>query len=169
MASINEQNVSSFYGTVPAPMELAFMSVCLGAPITYEKLDNTSQESACMLVPKKDGTAHPIVVTFGNEDASGKSLRSADYVFCGVEAALNSPGQQREILADRFISMMNLAENNDYIASFYEPKIAELAEKLRVPYAQHMKDFEEEAEAYKKVLAEKINKKKIDKTAQNNK
>ena len=49
--SLDEISGEQFFGKVPKPLELAFIGVCLGAPIQYRKEKTTGLDEVCMLVP----------------------------------------------------------------------------------------------------------------------
>ena len=76
----NESSVDNdetqFFGKVPKALELAFIGVCLGAPIQYKKERTTGLDQVCMLVPNKNGF-QPVMVTFGVEESIGNGAYEA--------------------------------------------------------------------------------------------
>ena len=63
-----------------------------------------------------------------------------------------SDSKNCEIIAERFSSTFNLSANNDYIKKFFEPKSAELREKLIRYYPEQIGDFDKVCEVYKNAL-----------------
>lgn len=159
MNQINENNLTSFFGSVPVPMEVSFVGVCLGAPIQYRKDKNTGLDEICMMVPQKNGTVQPVMLTLGNADSIANGNRSAVYHACGIDKLLseatNSAGC--EMLSERFAAVANMGPTNDYIKKFFEPKIAELREKLIRYYPESIKDYDAAVTTYKSSFAKAFN------------
>lgn len=86
--SLDEISGEQFFGKAPKPLELAFIGVCLGAPIQYRKEKTTGLDEVCMLVPNKSGF-QPVMVTFGKEDSVGKGSYEAVCHQLNLEKLLN--------------------------------------------------------------------------------
>ena len=146
---INEKNLTSFVGNVPKPMEIATMSLLLGAPLQYKTDKNTGAIEVCALVPKKHGVYQPMVVTLGREDSVAPDARIALYHACGLDAVANGSSNPYDLFVDRFTSVFDMSSKNDYITRFFEPKAATLREKLMKEYPEQIKDFDLACEQFK--------------------
>lgn len=146
---INEKNLTSFVGSVPVPMEMATVGLFLGGPIQYKVDKNTGLDEACMLVPKKNGTYQPIIVTLGRNDTVAPDARIALYHACGLDSVVNGSADVYKAFADRFSSVFDMSSKNDYITRFFEPKAALLREKLMKQYPENIKEFDSACEQFK--------------------
>jgi hypothetical protein len=79
---------NQFFGKAPKSLELAFIGVCLGAPIQYKKERTTGLDQVCMLVPNRNGF-QPVMVTFGKEDSIGNGAYDAVCHQLNLEKLLN--------------------------------------------------------------------------------
>lgn len=86
--SLSAKEDMQFFGKVPKPLELAFIGVCLGAPVQYRKEKTTGLDQVCMLVPNKSGF-QPVMVTFGKEDSVGKGSYEAICHQLNLEKLMN--------------------------------------------------------------------------------
>jgi hypothetical protein len=92
MDQINEKNLTSFFGNVPTPMELAFLGLALGAPMQYRTDKNTGLDEVCMLIPQKNGGVQPVIVTLGNDNSVANGARSAIYHAFGLDTIITDGG-----------------------------------------------------------------------------
>ena len=86
--SSSSSSAEQFFGKVPKSLELAFIGVCLGAPIQYKKDKNTGVDHVCMLVPNKN-KFQPVMVTFGVEESIGNGAYEAVCHQLNLEKLLN--------------------------------------------------------------------------------
>lgn len=156
--SINENNLTSFYGNVPYPMELATLSLCSGAPIFYKLDDRTGLDMVTAFVPKINGGNQPVMVTLGNDDSVAPDHRIAVYHSLGLDRIVNEKGNSNdtnnEIIATRFSNIANtMGSNNNYLGVIFNRKTAELREKVLKHYPENVNDYDAVINSYKKVFA----------------
>lgn len=163
---INEKNLTSFVGTVPAPMEMSMLGLFLGAPIQYKIDKNTGLDEVCMLVPQRSGNVQPVVVTLGRNDSVAPGARVALYHACGLDHIANGSNEPFKDFVERFSSVFNMSSKNDYISRIYEPKATVLREKLLKQYPENVKDFDAASEQFIAELAQSYNAKNSEKAAE---
>ena len=159
--SINEQNLTSFYGGITErtyPMELAYTALCSGAFMDYYKDEHTGLETLVAIVPKANGSVQPIEVTFGNPDSVAVDNRIAIYHSLGLDRILNEKGNSNaansEILAQRFAAIAStLGANNTYTNVFFDRKADDLRKRLLENYPENIKEYDEAVESYKQAFA----------------
>lgn len=159
--SINENNLTSFYGNVPNPMELATLSLCSGAPMFYKLDDRTGLDMVTAFVPKINGGNQPVMVTLGNDDSVALDHRIAIYHSLGLDRIINEKGNSNEtnneIIATRFSNIANtMGSNNDYLGVIFEQKSAELRERVLKHYPEYVKDYDSVINSYKKAFAKAL-------------
>ena len=145
---INEKNLTSFVGAVPAPMEMSMLGLFLGAPIQYKVDKNTGLDEVCLLVPHRSGNIQPVVVTLGRNDSVAPGARTALYHACGLDHVANGSNEPIKSIVDRFTSVFNMSSKNDYISRIYEPKATVLREKLMKQYPENIKEFDSASEQF---------------------
>lgn len=159
--SINENNLTSFYGNVPYPMELATLSLCSGAPMFYSLDDRTGLDIVTAFVPKMNDSVQPVMVTLGNDDSVAPDHRMAIYHSLGLDRIVNEKGNSNdtnnEILAVRFSNIAStMGSNNDYLGVIFERKSAELRERVLKHYPENVKDYDSVINSYKKAFAKAL-------------
>ena len=170
--SINEQNLTSFYGGITErtyPLELAYTALCSGSYMDYYKNKQTGLETLVAFVPKAKGPAQSIQVTFGYPDSVAIDNRMAIYHSLGLDRIINEKGNSNatnsEILAQRFASVAStLGQNNEYINKFFIPKSDELRKRVVEYYPENVKDFDAAVESYKDAFAKAFDMKGASKT-----
>lgn len=165
--SINENNLTSFYGNVPYPMELAYTALCSGAYMNYFKDENTGAESMLAFIPRTNGDPQAVSVTFGVPECVAIDNRIAIYHALGLDRIVNEKGNSNDtnsdILAQRFATIAsNLGPNNTYTGVFFDDKAAELRDKLLVCYPENIKDYDLAVDSYKKAFAKAFDMKEVD-------
>ncbi len=152
MSGINEKNLTSFFGSVPAPMELSFLGLCLGAPMDYDVDKNTGLKKVSMLIPQEGKMFQPVVVTLGKDDCIAAGARSAIYHACHLDNIINGIGDPYAELSDRFVRKIDMGSNNNYITTFFEPKYAKLREEIVRHYPEDVSTLDAAKDKYVSVL-----------------
>lgn len=152
MNQINEKNLTSFFGSVPAPMELSFLGLCLGAPMDYDVDKNTGLKRVSMLIPQEGKVAQPIIVTLGKDDCIAPGARSAIYHACHLDNIINNIGDPFSQISERFLRKFDMGSSNNYVTTFYDPKYAKLREEIVKYYPEDVNALDSAKEKYVGIL-----------------
>lgn len=164
--SIKIEEDTQFFGKVPRALELAFVGICLGAPIQYRKDKITGQTSACLLIPSENGY-QPTVLTFSKEDMVGTSQYDAIYHQLGVDEIIKSTNEGKTnekvagLLVEKFAQKSNLGIENGYMDNFYNDKVVGFSEAVvKEIYPEYNNRFEDALGDYKNSFEERFSGKK---------
>ncbi len=156
MAEFNESKTTSFVGSVPVPMEMSTLGLCVGSTLHYEVEPITKLKAVAM---NMNGARNkqPVVVTLGAPVTLAAGARSAIYHSLGLDSMakeIASNKSNSEVISTHFASIFSrLGANNNYIKDIFEPKCATLREELLLQYPEQIAAFDNFINEYKNAFA----------------